>query len=240
MFKFVKYLFSAGLIAGSTTVAAAGDLPPEIIDSVMASCRPDYHNLCSFVVPGGGRVARCLLDHEIELAPPCLKSIKLAYAMEACMPDYRRFCNGVQPGGGQIVECLASRIEALAPECQRVVSANVPYATPGRERYSYYRGPNGRPETNPEAYRYEPSPSETTPYPSEGANGGQSYDDRYADRGYGRDSGQPYGEGHYPDQGQGYSNPGYPQPGPGYQQPNPGYPQPGSSYPPAEEGPPLK
>ena len=43
MFKFVKNLFSAGLIAGSTTVAAAGDLPPEVIDSVMASCRPDYH-----------------------------------------------------------------------------------------------------------------------------------------------------------------------------------------------------
>ena len=231
MFKFVKYLLGAGLIAGSTTVAAAGDLPPEIIDSVMASCRPDYHNLCSFVVPGGGRVARCLLDHETELAPPCLKSIKLAYAMEACMPDYRRLCNGVQPGGGQIVECLASRMEALAPECQRVVSANLPYATPGHERYSYNRGPYGRPETNPEAYRYEPRPSETAPYAGEGANRGQSYDDRYADRGYGRDSGQPYGEGRYPDQG--YNNPGYPQSGPGYQQP-------GSSYPPAEEGPPLK
>ena len=141
MFKFVKYLIGAGLIAGSTTVAAAGDLPPEIIDSVMASCRPDYHNLCSFVVPGGGRVARCLLDHETELAPPCLKSIKLAYAMEACMPDYRRLCNGVPPGGGQIVECLASRMEALAPECQRVVSANAPYASPGHERYSYNHGP---------------------------------------------------------------------------------------------------
>ena len=231
MFKFVKYLISAGLIAGSTTVAAAGDLPPEVLDSVMASCRPDYHRVCSFVVPGGGRVARCLLDHEIELAPPCLKSIKLAYAMEACMPDYRRYCNGVQPGGGQIVECLASRIEALLPECQRVVSANAPYAGPGHERYSYNRGPAGGPVTNPEAYSYEPSPSETAPYSSQGVNGGQSYDDHYADRGYGRDSGPPYGQGHYPDQG--YGNPAYPQPGPGYQQP-------GGSYPPAEEGPPLK
>ena len=145
------------------------------------------------------------------------------------MPDYRRLCNGVQPGGGQIVECLASRIEALAPECQRVVSANLPYA--GHERYSSYRGPYGRPETNPEAYRYEPRPSETAPYQGEGVNGGQPYDDRYADRGYGRDAQQPYGEGRYPDQG--YGNPGYPQPSPGYQQP-------GSNYPPAEEGAPLK
>jgi hypothetical protein len=226
MFKFVKYLLSAGLIAGSTTVAAAGDLPPEILDSVMTSCRPDYHRVCSFVVPGGGRVARCLLDHETELAPPCLKSIKLAYAMEACMPDYRRLCNGVQPGGGQIVECLASRIETLAPECQRVVSANLPYANPGHERYSSYRGPYGRSEANPEeAYRYEPRSSETAPYSGDGVNGGQSYGDRYADRNDDRYSGQqPYGEGRYPDQG--YSNPGYQQPG--------------SGYPPAEEGPPLK
>ncbi len=227
MFKFVKYLIGAGLIAGSTTVAAAGDLPPEILDSIMASCRPDYHRVCSFVVPGSGRVGRCLLDHETELAPPCLKSIKLAYAMEACMPDYHRFCNGVAAGGGQIVECLASRIEALAPECQRVVSANAPYATPGHERYSYNRGPYGGPTPNPEAYRYEPRPSETGPYAGDGGNPGQSYDDRYADRGYG----QPYGEGRYPDQG--YSNPGYAQPGSGYQQP-------GSNYPPAEENVPLK
>ena len=172
MFKFVKCLLGAGLIAGSTTVAAAGDLPPEVLDSVMASCRPDYHRLCSFVVPGDGRVGRCLLDREMELAPSCLKSIKLAYAMEACMPDYRRFCNGVQPGGGQIVECLASRIEALAPECQRVVSANAPYATPGHERYSSYHGPYSGPVTNPEAYRYEPSPSETAPYPGGGGGTG--------------------------------------------------------------------
>ena len=111
------------------------------------------------------------------------------------------------------------------------MSANAPYATPGHERYSYYRSPYSGPVTNPEAYRYEPSPSETAPYPGVGGNGGQSYDDRYADRGYDRYPGQPYGEGRYPDQG--YNNPGYPQPGPGYQQP-------GSSYPPAEEGPPLK
>jgi hypothetical protein len=236
MFKFVKYLLGAGLIAGSTTVAAAGGLPPEVLDSVMASCRPDYHRLCSFVVPGDGRAGRCLLDHETELAPPCLKSIKLAYAMEACMPDYRRFCNGVPPGSGQIVECLASRIEALLPECQRVVSANAPYA--GHERYSSYRGPYGGPAPNAEVYSYEPRPSEAAPDPGEGANGGHAYDDRYADRGYGGYNGQPYGDGRYPDQG--YNNPGYPQSGPGYPQPGPAYQQPGNSYPPAEEAVPLK
>ena len=215
MFKFVKYLLGAGLIAGSTTVAAAGELPPEILDSVMASCRPDYHRLCSYVLPGDGRVARCLLDHETDVAPSCMKSLKIAYAMEVFMPDYRRLCNGVPPGGGQILECLGSRMEALAPECQRIVSANAPYASPGHERYSYNRGPYGGGTTNPEAYRYEPRPSETAPYPD------RPYEDRYADRGF---SPRPYGDAPYAEQG--YNNPGYQQPAP--------------NYPPAEENAPLK
>jgi hypothetical protein len=176
MLKSLTVILSAGVIFGATAAWADG-LPPEVRDDVMRTCRADYHRVCSEVVPGDGRVGRCLLDHETELAPSCLKAIKLAYAIESCMPDYRRFCNGVAPGGGQIVECLAERMEALAPQCQRVVSANAPYGAPGRERYSSYRGHGyGDP------YRY------------------RSYDDRYADRGYDRyRDHQPYGEGRYDD-----------------------------------------
>ncbi len=197
MLKFVKYLLGVGLVASSGAVAAAVDLPPDVIDRVMASCRPDYHRLCSYVVPGGGRVARCLLDHETELAPPCLRSIKLAYAMEVCMPDYRRFCDGLAPRGGQVLGCLGSRFDTLAPECQRIVSANAPYADPGL-RYGYDRAPYGGPSTNPEAYRYEPS----APYSD------HPYDERYADHGYPT---KPYSDGRYDDRG--YNNPGYRQPG---------------------------
>jgi hypothetical protein len=181
MFKSLKVILGAGFIL-SATAAAADGLPPEVLDNVMQTCRADYHRVCSEVVPGGGRVGRCLLDHETELAPPCLKAIKIAYAIEACMPDFRRFCNGVAPGGGQIVECLADRIEQLAPECRRVVSANAPYASPGRERYGFYRErPSG------EAYPYSPRP-EGEPY-ADGAAREQPYEDRYADRGYDRYAG---------------------------------------------------
>jgi hypothetical protein len=194
MFKSLKSLIAgAGLVLGATA-ASAGGLPPEVLDDVMRTCRPDYHRVCSEVVPGGGRVGRCLLDHERELAPQCLKAIKLAYAVESCMPDYRRFCPGVAPGGGQIVECLADRIEQLAPECARVVSANAPYATPGRERYSSYRASPSEPYAN-ESYRRE-----------------RPYDDRYADqyahRGYDRYR-EPYGDGRYPDRS--YDGPGEPE-----------------------------
>jgi hypothetical protein len=185
MLKSLKLILGASVIFGATA-ASAGGLPPEVLDDVMRTCRADYHRVCSEVVPGGGRVGRCLRDHETELAPSCLKAIKLAYAVEACMPDFRRFCNGVAPGGGQIVECLADRMESLAPECQRVVSANAPYAAPGRERYSFYRG-----QSYGDPYR-------------------DRYEDRYADRGYDRYRRQPYGEGR-PDE-RGYDAPPYADP----------------------------
>ena len=177
MLQSLKVVLGAGIIFGATA-ASAGGLPPEVLDTVMQTCRADYHRVCSEVVPGGGRVGRCLLDHETELEPPCLKEIKLAYAIEVCLPDYRRFCDGVAPGGDRIVECLADRIKSLAPQCQRVVSANARYAVPGRERYSFYRG-QGYGDT----YRDRP------------------YEGRYAERGYDRYRDQPYGEGRSYDRG---------------------------------------
>jgi hypothetical protein len=218
MLKSLKYGIVAGLFACAAP-AAAGDLPPEVLDNVMTVCRADYHRVCSYVVPGGGRVGRCLLDHETELAPPCLKAVKIAYAMEVCLPDYRRFCNGVQPGGGQIAECLAERMDLLAPECQRVVAANAPYAAPGYDRqgpgydrYSDNRGPG----SEPGAYSYRAEPRRPDhPYAEEGESRRfQPYGDRYADHGYDRYSEPHYADGRYPDRG--YSRPYYPAPGQSY------------------------
>ncbi len=225
MFKSLKsIIFGAGLIAGATA-ASAGGLPPEVLDDVMRTCRPDYHRVCSEVLPGDGRVGRCLMDHERELAPQCLKAIKLAYAIEACMPDYRRFCSGEPPAGGRIVECLASRMEALAPECARVVSANAPYASPRRERYSYYQGPYNGPAYNGPAYNgpayngpaYN-GPAYGNPYADESYRRERPYDDRYADRsaGGGYDRYQPFGDGRYPEPyGDGRQDRGYDDPAPG-------------------------
>jgi hypothetical protein len=218
MIKVVKYIIGLGLLA-SATAAAASDLPPELLDDVMATCRPDQHRVCRDVIPGEGRVARCLLDHEPELAPPCLSKLKLAYAMEVCMPDYQRFCNGIAPGGGQIVECLADRMEALAPECRRIVTANAPYAAPYGERYGYNRPPAqpygyNRPPAQPYAYSerqysehaysehaYGDRPYGDDRYAGEADRDAPDYD-RYANRGYDRYRGpQPYDDQRYPDNG---------------------------------------
>jgi hypothetical protein len=217
MFKIAHHIAGAGLLIGAAA-ASAGDLPPGMADSVMNSCRPDYQRLCSFVVPGEGRAARCLLDHERELAPNCLMAIKIALAIEACMPDYRRYCEGI-PRGREAFNCLASQGGRLQPGCRKVVDANAPYMDPHDGRYAYrgeapypdYRGPapygDGR---GPAPY------AERGPAPYGAGPGAAPYTDRgpapygdgpgpapYADRGpgaYGDGRGPaPYGDGRGPE-----------------------------------------
>lgn len=247
MFKIAQYVLGAGLMIGATA-ASAGDLMPDAANGIMNSCRPDYHRLCSYVRPGDGRVARCLLDHQPELSPYCLQAIKIASAVESCLPDYQRFCPGV-PRGPQAFQCLASRMELLIPACRRVVSANAPYMQPRGGTYTYNGGPapyGGQspyyrpapyPGPNPNAYPYRDGPG-GAPYAGPGAPGNPPYDGyAYGDR-------PPY-DGQYaegappprqPDDGYAYqSGPGYSdrypdEPPPRYQPYNDGYAS-GGGYP---------
>jgi hypothetical protein len=135
MLKIAQYVLGAGLLI-CATAAPAADLSTDVADGVMDTCRAEYHQICPRVVPGDGRVARCLLDHEMELSAPCLQTLKIASAIEDCLPDYGRLCPGV-PKGKEAFECLAGRIDQLMPACQRVVDANAPYMQPRGKRYSY-------------------------------------------------------------------------------------------------------
>jgi hypothetical protein len=148
MFKLARCILGAGLVFGAT-VASAGDLPADTADGVMGACRSDYHRICSEVVPGDGRVARCLMDHERELTSYCLQSLRIASAAEDCMPDYRRFCRDV-PKGQEAFRCLAGQMERLEPTCRRVIAANAPYMQPRADHYSY------NDPYNPRSYADEP------------------------------------------------------------------------------------
>jgi len=218
MLKIAPYILGAGLMIGATA-ASAGDLVPDAADGIMNACRPDHHRICSYVAPGDGRVARCLLDHQAELAPNCLQAIRIASAVESCLPDYERFCPGV-PRGPQAFRCLADRMNMLLPQCRRVVSANAPYMLPRGERYGYNGGPapypapapyqapapyhNPAPYAGPAPYAYPGGAPEEERYAGPGAPpnrpyGGYAYrdgpqpqyDDRYADEGA-PPQGRPY------------------------------------------------
>lgn len=223
MFKIAQYILGAGLMIGATA-ACAGDLVPDAADGIMNSCRADYHRMCSYVLPGHGRVARCLLDHEAQLAPNCRQAIRIASAVEACSGDYQRLCPGV-PQGPQAFQCLAGRMNLLIPECRRVVSANAPYMPQRQERYGYNGGPapyqapapyqNPAPYAAPYPYAYQGGPTDEERYPGQGAPqsgpyNGPRYDDRYAAEG------APQGDGYAYQSGPGYNDRYAQQPAPGY------------------------
>jgi hypothetical protein len=106
----------AMLAFAQATLAQNGDRP----------CRADVEQFCAAVEPGGGRVASCLSQHELELSPECVTQIqemrkrRLA-AHEACDDDVDRFCQGIDPGERRIVTCLKEHMRDLSKECRGVM-----------------------------------------------------------------------------------------------------------------------
>lgn len=86
-------------------------------------CADDTAKFCKDVKPGGGRLAKCMKEHEKDLSPQCKESIdeargKAKEAHEACTDDIQKLCKDVKPGGGRIVKCLKENEKQLSPECR--------------------------------------------------------------------------------------------------------------------------
>jgi hypothetical protein len=86
-------------------------------------CADDMQKFCKDVQPGGGRIARCLKEHEKDLSPACKQQIaevkkRVHEFREACEDDVLRLCAGVKPGGSRIIRCLKEHESELSPECK--------------------------------------------------------------------------------------------------------------------------
>jgi hypothetical protein len=111
-FALLAAALAAGAFAQAGAKAGKGEGP----------CAEDAKKFCAGMQPGGGRIARCMKQHESELSPACQAQIKAAEQRlkefsEECKADAQKFCKGIRPGGGRILACLKSHQSELAPAC---------------------------------------------------------------------------------------------------------------------------
>lgn len=119
-------LLAASLLLVTTGPSFATDRTPLPVSgfslrAAWADCAQDRRRLCSHVVPGGGRIVRCLMDKVESAAPQCRRHIDKVLAADdawnACQPDIARHCSGVLPGGGRVVSCLSGNKDRLSRAC---------------------------------------------------------------------------------------------------------------------------
>jgi hypothetical protein len=79
------------------------------------ACFRDYLRFCSTVMPGDGRVARCLNANRAALGPACGEAFS---AVASCRPEIERFCRSVQEPA-QIKTCLAGKSAQLGETCRQ-------------------------------------------------------------------------------------------------------------------------
>ncbi len=97
----------------------------------VGACAGDIENFCQGVQPGGGRMAKCLIQHKEQLSPGCKIRIaeiaeQLKEVHQACEDDIMAFCGGVKPGGGRIAQCLKANRPWLSTECKMAIFEAMP------------------------------------------------------------------------------------------------------------------
>jgi hypothetical protein len=91
--------------------------------SAARPCGADIDKFCAQVEAGGGRIAKCLKEHENDLSAECrdhLKEVKgkLEEIHKDCQGDVDNLCKDVKPGAGRILRCLHQNKDKVSAACK--------------------------------------------------------------------------------------------------------------------------
>ena len=103
--------------------AAQGFLPGERARAVRMACSADYQRFCRGVLPGGGRILRCLSRHADVVSQPCFQALAAwgltaVNAFKMCLPDLAALCRGAPPQSGPALACLQENAGKLSKACR--------------------------------------------------------------------------------------------------------------------------
>jgi hypothetical protein len=83
-----------------------------------SACFRDYLRFCGTVVPGEGRVAKCLNANRASLSPTCGEAFA---AVASCRPEIERYCSSLAEPA-QIKTCLQGKTAQLGETCRQNLS----------------------------------------------------------------------------------------------------------------------
>lgn len=103
--------------------AAQGILPGERARAVRMACAADFQRFCRDVLPGGGRILRCLSRHADLVSQPCFQALTAwgltaVNAFKMCLPDVAALCPNVPPHSGPALACLQQNADKLSKACR--------------------------------------------------------------------------------------------------------------------------
>jgi Cysteine rich repeat len=134
----IALLLSAPMIVSALAQTAVADKvvakAEAMVGKLASTCKSDIATYCPKVVPGGGRMAFCMLAHEDQISDKCygaifdaVKNVQLSIsniwrAAEVCDSEIDKVCGNVEPGEGRIAQCLIDNKTKLGTNCQAEVA----------------------------------------------------------------------------------------------------------------------
>ena len=91
--------------------------------AVLRACAADHLRFCRGVLPGGGRIIRCLNRHADLVSQPCFQALTAwgltaVNAFRRCLPDVAALCPDVPPRSGPALACLQRNAGKLSKACR--------------------------------------------------------------------------------------------------------------------------